>query len=513
VWRTPLLFALGGIVIFVVGGITGVMVAAVPFDWQAHDTYFVVAHLHYVLFGGTVFPIFAGLYYWFPKFSGRLLGERLGRWNFGLMFVGFHLAFLPMHWTGLEGMPRRVYSYAPGLGLERYNLLSTIGAFVLALGILLFLVNLVLTLRREPDAGNDPWGGDTLEWSEQSPPADAQFARIPVVRSRHPMWEQTTLLPVADDDHDTTRAARLLDHAPSRWRGSLVVDVLDGRPIALAHLPRQSAWPFVMAVGFTLLFLAALLDHVPLALVGAAVTLASLVGWFWPVDTETVAIEEAYVDEAALPGASTTDARPAGPSPVAYRPGALGLPLAVGDRASNGYWGTGVLVVIILTALATLVASYFYLGSGPTPVPPGRHAPPLLHALWATGAAVLALGTTRWLTRACDRRDHRARRISLALTLALWLAVAWLAIANYGAAGYHPAEDAYDSSVLVLLGFVVLLALAVAGMLVAALLWAWRAPRDPRGRGVALNASLVSYTATATWLIVFGCVHLWPRAG
>ena len=513
VWRTPLLFALGGIVIFVIGGITGVMVAAVPFDWQAHDTYFVVAHLHYVLFGGSIFPIFAGLYYWLPKISGKMLGERLGRWNFGLMFVGFNLAFLPMHWTGLEGMPRRVYSYAPGLGLERYNLLSTIGAFVLALGILLFLVNVWQSLRHGAEAGNDPWGGDSLEWSEASPPENAQFARIPVVRSRHPMWDQTTLLPVADDDPDTTRAARLLDNAPSRWRGSLVVDVLDGRPIALAHLPRKSPWPLVMAVGFTLLFLAALLDNVWLALAGAVVALGALVGWFWPVDTETIAIDEAYVEEASTPGGSTTDARPAGPSPVEYRPGALGLPLAVGDRASNGYWGTCVLVAIILTAFATLAASYFYLGHGPSPVPPGRHAPPLTHALWATAAALLAIAATRWLTHACDRRRDGARRLSLAGALALWLAFAWLVVANYRAGRYRPAEDAYDSIVLALAGFETLLAVSVAGMLVAALLWAWRAPADPRGRGVALNASLVSYAAAASWLLTFGMLHLWPRAG
>jgi len=511
VWRTPLLFALGGLVIFIVGGVTGVMVAAVPFDWQAHDSYFVVAHLHYVLFGGVIFPIFAGLYYWIPKFSGRLLGERLGRWNFGLMFVGFNLAFLPMHWSGLHGMPRRVYTYPAGLGLELPNLLSTIGGVVLVAGIALFLANVALSLRRGREAGNDPWGGDSLEWSESSPPVNAQFARLPVVRSRHPMWDQATLRPVEEDDPHVVSAARLLEYAPSRWRGSLVVDVLDGRPRALAHLPRRSVWPFVMSVGFTTLFVAALLDDTWVALAGAVITAVALVGWFWPVDTETTAIDEAYVDEARVAGGEPTDATPAAPQAVGYRAGMPGLPLAVGDRAANGYWGTCVLLAILGTALATLVAAYFYLGRGLVPVPPGREPPPLPWALAATGAALLAAAVTRWLTGAVDRRAHGRRRIALLLLFALWAAFAWLAVRALGDANIRPAQDAYDSCLLALVGFTVLLALGILGMLVAGLLWAWRRPADPRGRGVALNSSLVSYAGTVAWLVVLAVVHLWPR--
>jgi cytochrome c oxidase subunit I+III len=532
VWRVPLLFAIGGIVIFVIGGVTGVMVAAVPFDWQAHDTYFVVAHLHYVLFGGTIFPIFAGLYYWVPKFSGRMLGERLGRWNFWLMFVGFNLAFLPMHWSGLEGMPRRVYTYPTGLGLELYNLLSTLGGVVLTTGVLLFLVNLAVSLRRGREAGNDPWKGDSLEWSEASPPVNAQFGRVPVVRSRHPMWDQTTLLPVEGDDPDVVRAARLLDYAPSRWRGSLVVDVLDGRPRALAHLPRRSAWPFVMAIGFTTLFVSLLLDSLWLAIVGFAITLAATVGWFWPLDTETIAIEEAYVDAApgttpaATPGATpgTMPADRAGQAEAGAartghgakadpsdRQSTHGLPLAAGDRSANGYWGTWVLVFILGTALATLVASYFYLGSGPDPLPAGEDPPLLGRALWATAAAVLAAVATRALASATDRRADRARLVAAVATLALHALFVWLAVDSFRENGYDTTQSAYASSVLGLVGFAALEGVGVVGMLVAAVLWAWRAPRDPRGRGVALNSTLVSYTVTASWLVVLAIVYLWPR--
>jgi cytochrome c oxidase subunit I len=187
VMKAPLYFAVGFIAQFVVGGISGVMLAVFPVDWQLTDTYFVVAHLHYVLFGGSVFGIFAGLYYWFPKMSGRMLGDGLGKASFWLMFVGFNTTFLVQHSAGLSGMPRRVYEYPDGAGLEGYNLVSTIGAFILALGVLLTLVNVVLSLRSGKRAGNDPWKGNTLEWFTPSPPPPNNFDVVPRVRSVEPM--------------------------------------------------------------------------------------------------------------------------------------------------------------------------------------------------------------------------------------------------------------------------------------------------------------------------------------
>ncbi len=482
VWRTPLLFAVAAIVIFTIGGVTGVMVAAVPFDFQAHDTYFVVAHLHYVLFGGSIFPIFAALYFWFPKFSGRLLSERLGWWSLGLMFVGFNLAFGPMHWSGLEGMPRRVYTYPVGLDLEGYNLASSIGAFTLAFGVLLTLINFAWSLRRGREAGGDPWKGDTLEWSQSSPPEDAQFRAIPVVRSRHPLWDQTSLRPVTEDDEAVAGAARTLEARPERWRGALVVGVVDGRPLAVAHLPRRSIWPFVLAVGFLLLFTAALLDNWWIALAGAAVSAIGLVGWFWPVDTESVAIRE--WSEASLP-------------------------LAVGSRSANGYWGAAVLLAILATASATFITSYYYLGHGPSPLPPGTRPPPLGLALWATVGALLAAFATRWTTRSVDRGQTGG--VPLALTLLAQALVLALSLASWRGAGLEPAGSGYASGVLGILGFHWIVLLVAMAMLVTALLWAWRARRDPRGRGVALNVSLVSYFATVNWLACLVTVYLWPR--
>jgi cytochrome c oxidase subunit I len=185
---TAMLFALGFVGLFTIGGLSGIFVAAFPFDWQAQDTYFVVAHLHYVLFGGSVFGIFAGLYYWWPKMFGRKLGETLGKWQFWLMMIGFNLTFFPQHMLGLLGMPRRIYTYRNDSLWEAYNLASTIGSFVMGLGILLFLVNVIRT-RRRPDArtGNDPWLADTLEWFTTSPPPPHNFDRIPYVTSARPL--------------------------------------------------------------------------------------------------------------------------------------------------------------------------------------------------------------------------------------------------------------------------------------------------------------------------------------
>jgi len=185
--KTALYFAVALPALFVIGGISGVMLAVFPVDWQLHDTYYVVAHLHYVLFGGSVFGIFAGLYYWFPKMSGRLLSETLGKLSFWVMFVGFNLTFLIQHSAGLSGMPRRVYDYPADAGLTAYNLISTIGSFLLGIGVMITVVNVLKSVKGGRRAGNDPWKGNTLEWFTQSPPPANNFDTIPRVRSVEPM--------------------------------------------------------------------------------------------------------------------------------------------------------------------------------------------------------------------------------------------------------------------------------------------------------------------------------------
>jgi cytochrome c oxidase subunit I+III len=275
VLRTPLLFILGFIFIFVIGGITGVMFSSVPFDQATTDSYFVVAHFHYVLVGGAVFPMFAAIYHWVPKMSGRLLSERAGKWSFWLMFLGFNLTFFPQHNLGLLGMPRRTYTYEAGLGWESYNLLSTVGAMILGVGVLITFVNWFLSKKRGEPAGNDPWQGETLEWNTSSPPPHYNFEMIPTVRSREPMWDQPEL---ADGPQPQELGGRPL----TQGHVTLSTSLLDATPQAISHMPHESPWPFYLTVAMVAFFYAVLLDAWGVAILAVVACGAAIAGWFYP---------------------------------------------------------------------------------------------------------------------------------------------------------------------------------------------------------------------------------------
>jgi cytochrome c oxidase subunit I+III len=274
-FRTPMLFVMGFIVIFVVGGLSGVMFASVPFDQATTDSYFVVAHFHYVLVGGAVFPIFGGLYHWLPKMTGRMLSETLGKLSFWVMFVGFNLAFFPMHISGLLGQPRRTYTYEGGVGWDAYNLASTVGAFLMALGVLLVFVNWWRSVRVGPPAGPDPWGGETLEWATTSPPPHYNFERIPTVRSKEPTWDQPDL---RDGSQPEENGGIELAHGHL----TLSTSMLDGTPQAVVRMPHESPWPFLLAAALMLFFYGVLIDVPSVMAVGGAAVATAVGGWFWP---------------------------------------------------------------------------------------------------------------------------------------------------------------------------------------------------------------------------------------
>jgi cytochrome c oxidase subunit 1 len=261
-FKTPLLFAVGMVALFIIGGLSGIMHGSPPIDIQQHDTYFVVAHLHYVFFGGTLFGLLAGVHYWWPKVTGRMLGEGLGKASFWIMFIGMNLTFFPMHFLGLDGMPRRIYTYAAGSGWEMWNRVETVGAFVIAVAVLIFFVNVVRSLRAGEPAPADPWDAATLEWTMSSPPPEYNFAQIPTVNSARPFW--------------------LHKYGPTRDTSTHVRDegtpAQPPEPRERIDLPSPSFWPLVAALGLASAAAGALVG--PWAvLLGVAVLVIGVFAW------------------------------------------------------------------------------------------------------------------------------------------------------------------------------------------------------------------------------------------
>jgi cytochrome c oxidase subunit 1/cytochrome c oxidase subunit I+III len=280
----PMLWAIGFIVTFLIGGFSGVMVGVVPFDLQVTDSYFVVAHFHYVLVGGSVFPIFAGLHHWFPKVSGRMYHRGTAVVAFWLALVGINVTFFVQHILGLEGMPRRIYTYQSGLGWDWYNLVSTIGAFILAAGFVLAIANLVVAWRRGPVAGDNPWDADTLEWATTSPPPRHNFTGIPVVTDRTPLWSLASGERITEvteiDGEDLTVAA----HGHHR---TLLTTALDASELEVVTMARPSFWPLVVASMALTLSTALLIRSLVLAIAGVIVLALALVRWHTEDEADT----------------------------------------------------------------------------------------------------------------------------------------------------------------------------------------------------------------------------------
>jgi cytochrome c oxidase subunit I+III len=418
---TAMLFALGFVIMFILGGITGIMIAAVPFNWQVHDTQFIVAHFHYTMVGGVVLPIFASVYYWFPKFTGRMLDERLGRWHFWLFLVGFNVTFLLMHLTGIEGMPRRVYTYLPGLGWEWLNVVSTVGAFIMGIGTLVFLWNVVKSWRGGPVAGPDPWGGRSLEWATASPPENYNFLDIPVVRGLEPVRGGRI------EGADAPRPAWLdrLAEAPEGWRETLVTGAVTAEPQGRAVLPTPSPWPFWTAMALSVAFLGAMWTPwlVP---VGLGLAFACVVGWHMPELPAGRGTGEAD------PPRSDTDSD--------------SLPWRLTGFRSPITWGVLLLVAIEVTLLLLFVVSYFYLRLGTATWPPaGTPAPSLLSPTVGQLLLVASL-VPAWLGFRGLRRG-RVRHFLVGVPVGLGLAAGYLVLKamEYAGRDYRWDAHAYGS--------------------------------------------------------------------
>jgi cytochrome c oxidase subunit I+III len=485
VWKTPFLFVVGFLVIFVIGGITGVMVAAPPFDQQAHDSYFVVGHLHYVLIGGVAFPIFAGVYYWFPKFTGKLLDERLGRWNFWLLFIGTNLAFFPMHIVGLLGMPRRVYTYEAGLGWEPYNLLSTIGVLLILPGIAVFIWNVARSYRRGDAAGNNPWGADTLEWAVTSPPAEHGWSILPIVRSRHPLWDQDEL---HRGDERLERFVHGLSQWPLRWRAAVIVGTADARPQEVFRVANPSIWPLVAGGGLVLIFAAELIKLRWGIALGAAIVTAAVIAWNWPQEAPmTVEEEDAFEREHQVP-------------------------VNAGGSVVVAAWGTALVILVVAVAFAGLLLSYFYLRlENPQWPPPGIADPGLTRAILAAALVVASGDAVRAAPRRVRAADQRGFIAALAAALALAGGGAVVQLLDVARLGFGWTDHAYGSIFFLLIGFVAMV--AVAALIVVALTLYWAIGGHYTARRHANVANITRFWAAMVviWVVGVATLYLGPR--
>jgi cytochrome c oxidase subunit I+III len=431
-FATPLLWIAGFIVYFIIGGLSGIMFAAIPFDQQLTDTYFVVAHFHFIIFGAAVFPLLGGFHYWFPKVTGRMYDERLGKLSFWLTFIGTGITFFPMHIVGLLGMPRRQYTYPSDMGWGSYNLVESIGSYVLALGLLLVVANLVWSWFKAVPAGNDPFGGATLEWSTTSPPPHYNYPVIPKVSSAYPMWDPEDR---AADAQRLELGERVLEDGHQTPGSS----ALDADFDEVLDVPSESPWPFLAGLVLTLLFAMLLTGHLVAVWVSVALLAVTLVGW--------------HMKESV---AHVLEARRLSPP--------------------SGWWGALLFIATELTLFAALIGSYFYLRfqAGHWP-PPGIEKPKVALPLILTGILVATTLPLLAALRAALRARSRAAWGLLFVAFAVQAAYFGLQLREFDSdlQTLSPKDSAYGSVYFTLLGLHhahVALALLIDAWLLARLL-------------------------------------------
>jgi cytochrome c oxidase subunit I+III len=475
--HTPMLFILGFFVVFTIGGLTGVMLAVVPFDWQAHDSHFVVAHLHYVILGGMLFPLLAGFYYWAPTVGGRPLSERVGRWVCGLLFAGVNVTFLPMHLTGLYGMPRRVYTYAPGLGWDALNLVSSAGSVLIAAGIGLLLFDVARHLRPADRVDVNPWNAGTLEWLALG---NYGSRSIPLVTSREPLWDQPGLRGEVD------RGEHYLPGTVTGLRETIVTSPVAARPQYVAILTGPSWAPVLAAVGTAAFFLLLTVKLVIPAIAGGVLAVAMLVRWAWD-----------------------TDRGPLG-GPVEVARG-VRLPVYVTGPRSHAWWAMIVLMAVLASIFASLVFSYAYLAL----VNPGRwpRGDAMLPSLVWPGAAAIAAVAGGAAMAIASRVIASSGALSALTAAAVGLLMASVALDLVGQvrAGLAPHRHAYDATVAAFITVQASVVAAASAMGVYTLARAWRGLVDTQRRVTFDNTRLLVYYAIAQGLVALAIVHAVPR--
>ena len=418
----PMLFTAGSLAIFVLGGLTGVMVAIAPFDFQAHDTFFVVGHFHYVLIGGALFPIFAGCYYYFPLINGKALSERLGRIGFWLAFAGFNIAFLPMHVTGLRGMPRRVFTYPADIGLDALNLTSTIGAFILASGVGVIFWDLVRPKGTQPYSPRNPWQAGTLEWLQEMPGKPWGIRSIPEIDSRYPLWDQPNF------ERDVDEGRFYLPDAEEEKRETIVTSVVDATPQQCLRLPGPSFVPLVAAITVGGFFVFGTFHLWFLACLSLAAGIAVIMYWLW---TGTAIIPEKEAKDVGL---------------------GLRLPIYISGPSSVSWWAVFITMLAVLTAFVSLVFGYFFFWTVHDDFPPDPSPGP--GALWLLVGGMAALVAWGLMLLARSRNKARdARGLYLSLIAASLLAMAGGAALLTGPylADVDPTTHVYPATVWLLL--------------------------------------------------------------
>jgi cytochrome c oxidase subunit I+III len=476
--KTPLLYVLGFIFTFVIGGISGVMVASVPFDLQAQDSYFVVAHLHYVLIGGSVFPLLGAIYYWFPKMTGRMMDERLGKWNFWLTIIGFNVAFFPMHIAGLYGMPRRVYTYLPGSGWDVPNLISTIGAYILGIGVLLFVINVFSSLRKPRQAPDNPWGGGSLEWATTSPPPPYNFADLPVVASRYPLWDAPAAL-------DSYAFGENLER-----RETLGTSLLDAEPEMRVWLADDSIIAFLTAGAFTLFLITQMFNNLNAVIISAAIFLALTAVWFWPRGRE-------------MP-LEWVKAGPANALPVSTLVQGKG-------KHPPMFYGMILLCLVEAAELVGTVVAYFYLRSSTNDWPPSdMPLPQLLIPTLGTLLLLIALIPSYLDEVAVKKGDNRGVIINLTLEVVLqagFIALLWY---HLGTLTFKWDENAYASVywISILLTLIFMGGTVLEGIYLV--VQAFRGFFTPERHWAIDVDGISNYVGIAEWLIVYLTIFISP---